>query len=183
MKKMINDVLIMILSVILMICTYYYLYPGYIQWTLFISLGVLLIFIVVDFLSCFRKMRNIKLPGKFGTKECRFVHEIILLDEQNRPIKSWNLTDKVAMLIGKENEQEPIDIDLSDCEYSALIDSQHAVLNFCKNAWYIEDLYSQNGLRIQKAEDGICYHVAKNRPCLLLAGDIVYIAKTKLLIT
>ncbi len=86
------------------------------------------------------------------------------------------------MIIGKKNDEEEVDVDLEDCEYSTFIDSQHAVLNFCLDSWYLEDLGSQNGVKIKKVEDGGCYQVT-NRPCRLSAGDIIYIANTRLLLT
>lgn len=46
----------------------------------------------------------------------------------------------------------------------------------------IEDLHSNNGVRIQKRRDGQCYKLAKDRPCKLIKGDIVLIANTKLLV-
>lgn len=111
------------------------------------------------------------------------IRELILLDENEKPVKSWDLTGKVSFLIGRDSAEEPVDADLQECEYSALIDYQHAVLNYCMDTWFIEDLNSQNGIRIRKIDDGICYKVIKSRPCRLMPGDMIYIANTKLLIT
>lgn len=110
------------------------------------------------------------------------IRQLILLDEHNKPIKSWDLSGKIAVVIGKRNDEEEVDVDLEDCEYSTFIDPQHATLNFCQNVWYIEDLGSQNGIQIKKVEDGICYKVL-NRPCRVMPGDIIYIANTRLLLT
>ena len=85
-------------------------------------------------------------------------------------------------LSGSKNTEEIMDIDLSDCEYSSFIDFQHAVLNFCLDQWYVEDLGSQNGVKVGKVEDGECYRVI-HRPCKVVAGDVLYIANTKLLLT
>ncbi|MDR1769854.1 MAG: FHA domain-containing protein [Hungatella sp.] len=108
--------------------------------------------------------------------------QLMLLDEHDKPLKSWDIAEKTALIIGKKNEEEDVDVDLEDCEYSAFIDNQHAVLNYCLDSWYLEDLGSQNGVRIRKAEDGICYQVT-GRPCRILAGDVIYIASTRLLLT
>ncbi|WP_313577867.1 FHA domain-containing protein [Lacrimispora sp.] len=108
--------------------------------------------------------------------------QLMLLDEHDKPLKSWDLAGKTALIVGKKNEGEDVDVDLEDCEYSAFIDNQHAVLNYCLDSWYLEDLGSQNGVRIRKAEDGICYQVT-GRPCRILAGDVIYIASTRLLLT
>lgn len=110
-------------------------------------------------------------------------YELVLLNEHDKPVRAWDLTGKTAMVIGRKSKQEDVDVDLSDCEYSALVNIHHAVLNFSLDAWYVEDLGSQNGIRITKAEDGVCYRVTANRPCKLSAGDVIYIAKTKLLFT
>ena len=105
-----------------------------------------------------------------------------MLDEQGKPIKSWNLEGKTSLIIGKSGKNQELDVDLSDCEYSSFIDFQHAVLNFCMDQWYIEDLESHNGVKVKKVEDGECYRVL-HRPCRVTAGDVLYIANTKLLLT
>lgn len=110
------------------------------------------------------------------------IQRLILLDEEGKPVKSWNLQGEVALVIGKAGKNQELDIDLSDCEYSSFIDFQHAVLNFCLDQWYVEDLGSQNGVKVRKVEDGECYRVI-HRPCKVVAGDILYIANTKLLLT
>lgn len=110
------------------------------------------------------------------------IQRLILLDEEGKPIKSWDLQGKVSQIIGRAGQDQELDIDLSDCEYSSFIDFQHAVLNFCLDQWYVEDLGSQNGIKVRKVEDGECYRVI-HRPCKVVAGDILYIANTKLLLT
>lgn len=110
------------------------------------------------------------------------IERLILLDEEGKPIKSWDLHGKVSQIIGKAGQDQELDIDLSDCEYSSFIDFQHAALNFCLDQWYIEDLGSQNGVKVRKVEDGECYKVI-HRPCKVVAGDILYVANTKLLLT
>ena len=114
--------------------------------------------------------------------EAHAIQKVILLDEDGKPIRSWDLQGKVSQIIGKAGQDQELDIDLSDCEYSSFVDFQHAVLNFCRDQWYIEDLGSQNGIKVRKSEDGECYRVI-HRPCRVAAGDILYIANTKLLLT
>jgi len=110
------------------------------------------------------------------------VQKLVLLDGQNRPVKSWDMQGRTSLIIGKADQSQEPDIDLSDCEYSSFIDFQHAVLNFTLDQWYVEDLESQNGVKVKKVEDGECYRVI-HRPCKVAAGDILYIANTKLLLT
>lgn len=119
--------------------------------------------------------------GSEQTAAAMIGHELILLDEHENPVKSWDLTGKTAVVLGRRHKDEDVDIDLNDCEFSALIDVQHAVLNYSLDNWYLEDLDSRNGIRIKKIEDGICYQVIQSRPCRICAGDVIYIAKTKLL--
>lgn len=110
------------------------------------------------------------------------IFRLILLDEQNKPVKSWDLSGKTSVVIGRRNAEEQIDVDLEDCEYGSFVDLQHAVLNFCHNSWFVEDLGSRNGVTIKKVEDGGSYKVL-GRPCMIVAGDIIYIANTRLLLT
>lgn len=109
------------------------------------------------------------------------VRQLILLDEYDKPVKSWDMTGRVSLIIGRAGQEE-VDVDLDDCEYSSFIDCQHAALNFTHDGWYVEDLESQNGIKVKKVEDGQCYRVL-GRPCRLSAGDILYIANTRLLLS
>lgn len=110
------------------------------------------------------------------------IERLILLDEQNKPVKSWDMEGRTAMLIGRSGGEEDVDVDLEDCAYSSFIDFLHAALNFAQDQWYVEDLGSQNGIKIRKAVDGECYKVM-GRPCKVEAGDILYIANTRLLLS
>ncbi|WP_349943847.1 FHA domain-containing protein [Lacrimispora sp. BS-2] len=137
---------------------------------------------VVDLLGQIREKGVRPKENSVGYSEEVRATQLMLLDEHDKPLKSWDIAEKTALIIGKKNEEEDVDVDLEDCEYSAFIDNQHAVLNYCLDSWYLEDLGSQNGVRIRKAEDGICYQVT-GRPCRILAGDVIYIASTRFLLT
>ena len=110
------------------------------------------------------------------------IRELVLLDESNKPIRSWNLAGRVSVIIGRANKEEDVDVDLEGCEYGAFVDYQHAALNYSLDQWYVEDLGSSNGVRVQKVEDGNCYRIT-DRPCRVMAGDVLYIANTRLLLT
>ncbi len=110
------------------------------------------------------------------------IQALLLLDEQNKPVRLWTMAGCTSLVIGRRNKEEQVDVDLEDCEYSTFVDFQHAALNFCLDRWYLEDLGSANGVRVQKAEDGCCYKVT-NRPCRVEAGDIIHIANTRLLLS
>ncbi|MCT4509794.1 MAG: FHA domain-containing protein [Tepidibacter sp.] len=120
------------------------------------------------------EINNIKTISNIGT--------VALVNEENQIIKEWDLFNKTALVIGRNSKEHEVDIDLSEATYASLIDPQHAVLNFASGSWYIEDLYSRNGISIEKIEDKIRYKLSKDKPCTLLKGDVVFIAKTKLLI-
>lgn len=148
----------------------------------------LIITVLIDgivIIDCFRQLGNPddRQAGKAQAAAGFPAHELVLLNEEEKPVRAWDLAGRTAMVIGRKSRDEQVDVDLSDCEYSALINVQHAALNYCLDSWYLEDLGSQNGIRIKKVEDGKCYQVAPNRPCKVVAGDVIYIAKTKLLFT
>lgn len=110
------------------------------------------------------------------------IRELLLLDENNKPVRSWNLAGRVSVIIGRAGKEEDVDVDLEGCEYGAFVDYQHAALNYSLDRWYVEDLGSSNGVRVEKVEDGNCYRIM-NRPCQVRAGDVLYIANTRLLLT
>lgn len=115
-------------------------------------------------------------------KNVEIIRQIVLLDEEERPIKTWDISGKVSLVIGKRNKEGDVDIDLSSCAYGALVEEYHAVLNYSSGSWFVEDVSLENGVRIKKVEDGQCYRIM-NRPCKIAAGDIIYIASTKLLLS
>lgn len=152
------------------------------RWPLFFALMALSLIALNNLIDQFTPREREEKYGNFEESD-HSVRELILLDENEKPVKAWDLAGKVSLLIGRDNPTEPVDVDLEECEYSALIDEQHAVLNYCMDAWYVEDLNSLNGIRVRKISDGLCYRVTKNRPCRLESGDLLFIANTKLLIT
>ena len=177
--KIAADILILLCSGILLLSMYIGNVDRRWFWTLMYILQFIMIGAAADLTAQIRKRAGTKhsLPADDMT-----IRQLVLLDEQNKPIKSWELSGKIAVIIGKKNEEEEVDVDLEDCEYSTFINPQHAALNFCQNFWYVEDLNSQNGVQVKKVEDGICYKVL-NRPCRVMPGDIIYIANTRLLLT
>ncbi|WP_459767662.1 FHA domain-containing protein [Alkaliphilus crotonatoxidans] len=107
---------------------------------------------------------------------------IALLNEEDEIIREWELYGKTAVVIGRNTKEIQVDVDLSDVTYASLIDPQHAVMNFASGNWYIEDVHSQNGIGLQKESERTSSRLAKDKPCKVIKGDIVLIAKTKLLI-
>lgn len=106
--------------------------------------------------------------------------ELLLLNEEDQPIASWDMFGKAALVIGRDVKENHVDINLSQSVYASLIDIEHAVLNYADNGWYIEDLGSQNGVVLQKAADGRKYKLSADQPCRLGKGDVIIIGLTKL---
>lgn len=149
---------------------------------LLLAVAVCTVWVLYDLFRPENKSRTENFQLEPEPVQAHGIQRLILLDQDGKPIKSWDLQGKVSQIIGKAGQDQELDIDLSDCEYSSFIDFQHAVLNFCLDQWYVEDLGSQNGVKVRKVEDGECYRVI-HRPCKVVAGDILYIANTKLLLT
>lgn len=150
------------------------------RWMLFplIMVAACMVLTLINRIASFRDKDTQESESYQG----RGLQRLILLDEQGKPVRSWSLEGKTSMIIGKSGQDQELDVDLSDCEYSSFIDFQHAVLNFSIDQWYVEDLESHNGVKVKKIEDGECYRVL-HHPCRVTAGDVLYIANTKLLLT
>ncbi|SFA80223.1 FHA domain-containing protein [Clostridium frigidicarnis] len=110
------------------------------------------------------------------------INTIALINEDNDVIREWIVSEKVSILIGKKTLNNEVHIDLTSSIYSLLIENEHAVLNHSGGRWYVEDLCSENGVSIQKIEDGEKYRLIKYSPCTIKKGDILFIAKAKLLL-
>lgn len=109
------------------------------------------------------------------------ITELLLLNEENQSMTSWNLYGKTGLVIGRDIGENSVDINLNNSIYASMIDVEHAVLNYSGNDWYVEDLGAKNGVSVQKS-DGRKYRLAPGKPCRLEAGDLIYIAMTRLLI-
>ncbi|MFO7820367.1 MAG: FHA domain-containing protein [Halanaerobacter sp.] len=114
--------------------------------------------------------------------EYQAVEKLSLKDEEGKIIKEWNLKDKTALLVGKKEEANNVDVDLSAATYSSLISREHAVLNNAENKWYFEDLDSLNGSGIRRSHNNKKFKVSSGQPYKLNTGDTLYIANTKLII-
>lgn len=179
------DMVILLCSVILCVQIYFEshrLEQSLLIFYLLVFVGVLALADLIYQVYCQKRKENIQEkqePSKTGVQE---TGRLILLDEEDQPVKSWDIAGRISILIGKSGGEDDVDVDLEDCAFSAFIDYEHAALNFCMEQWYIEDLGSQNGVRLRKADDGECYKVM-GRPCRVAPGDILYIAKTRLLLS
>ncbi|MFG6368883.1 MAG: FHA domain-containing protein [Lachnospiraceae bacterium] len=105
--------------------------------------------------------------------------ELVLLSEEDGRIASWYLYGKNGIVIGRDVGENQVTVNLDHTEYASMIDVEHAVLNFAKDAWYVEDISSKNGVRVQKS-DGRKYKIAYGKPCRLEQGDILFVGLARL---
>lgn len=109
------------------------------------------------------------------------VSKLILLSEDGRSRKIWDIRGKVSFLIGRNTKDNEVDIDLSEAEYSELVSRQHAVLNFAEGSWYIEDVGSSYGTGIKKVDEEK-FKLEAERLYEINSGDTLYIANTKIMV-
>lgn len=110
------------------------------------------------------------------------VSKIVLLDDDGERVKEWLIKGETSVLIGKKSDQGEVDIDLTDCEYASLVSLEHAVLNRVGAEWYIEDAESYSGTGIRKAGRSDANRLIAEEPVRVGAGDMIFIANTRLLI-
>ncbi|MGZ0050516.1 FHA domain-containing protein [Brevibacillus gelatini] len=121
-------------------------------------------------------------PDETEEKKDTGITKLVLLDEDGESVKEWFIQGATSLLIGKSTSQNEVDIDLSDAEYAALISKQHAVLNYASGNWFIEDIHSRNGTGIKQANSRDKNRLEIEQPYKVKAGDIIYIANTRLLL-
>ncbi|MBR6013848.1 MAG: FHA domain-containing protein [Selenomonadaceae bacterium] len=114
------------------------------------------------------------------TEVKKIVSKIYLIDRTGEEIFSWELYGKISMIIGKDIGENFVDIDLSRSPYAAMVDIEHAILNYSNGSWYIEDLDSRNGVAIKKAGQKKSYKLSATEPCKLDFGDIIFIGNCQL---
>ena len=102
------------------------------------------------------------------------------LSEKGDILKTWNLFNRTGLVIGRDYQENMVDIDLEKSPYAPLIDIEHAVLNYANSDWYIEDLASRNGTQLCKARDGRKYQLTAGEPCKVEIGDIIIVGMTQL---
>ena len=113
-------------------------------------------------------------PSKIRKLRNPSISTLVLLGEDDRPIRIWDLTGKVGLLIGKSSDDYQVDIDLSDTDYNTYIDPEHAVLNFQETGWWIQDTSSRNGVSILRK--GKELKLGTYAPAKLEPGDVICVA-------
>lgn len=116
------------------------------------------------------------------SKAQKTISKISLVDKNGATISSWELYGKISLIIGKDIGENFVDIDLSQSPYAAMVDVEHAILNYSNGNWYIEDLNSRNGIAIKKVGRKKSYKLSSTEPCKLDFGDIIFIGNCQLLV-
>jgi len=177
--KRLADIMVCSLSAAIVILSYIYMEESALRLIIYCVGAVLfvlfLIFTVADEDKAGKKRKKIR-SGRSGRGG---IHALALLDEEGGEITEWNIAGKISLLIGRDTKKDDVDINLMNTAFAGMVDRQHAVMNYTAGQWYIEDLDSTNGIRIQK-KDGRLYKISRNQPCLVEKGDIIFIGLTKL---
>jgi hypothetical protein len=113
-------------------------------------------------------------PLQKRKKEKLSISTLILLGEDDRPIKIWDLSGKVGLLIGKSSEEYQVDIDLSNTDYESFIDDEHALLNYTDTGWWVQNVSPRNEMSIKRKGNELL--LGTNAPAKLELGDVLHIA-------
>ena len=103
------------------------------------------------------------------------ISEIQLFGEDNNITDTWDIYGKTSVVFGRDEREFQVDVNLKNTDYAGTIDGEHAVMNYSNGSWYIEDLDSQNGTRIQRGGEGKKYKVSSREPCKVEKNDIIYL--------
>ena len=103
------------------------------------------------------------------------ISEILLLGEEGNVTAVWDIYGKTSIVFGKDERENQVDVNLKNTDYAGTIDGEHAVMNYSDGSWYIEDLDSENGTRLQRGGEGRKYRVSSREPCRVEKNDIIYL--------
>ncbi len=170
-KKSTLDIAILISCTTGIILSYVYLEdPMEKQVSLGILIAVGIVFLVLTIADTQRK----ECTGGYGGKR-RGISEILLLGEENNVTAVWDIYGKTSVVFGKDERENQVDVNLKNTDYAGTVDGEHAVMNFSNGSWYIEDLDSENGTRLQRGGEGKKYRVSSREPCRVEKNDIIYL--------
>lgn len=103
------------------------------------------------------------------------ISELLLLGEEDNITDIWDIYGKTSIVFGRDEGAFQVDVNLKNTDYAGTVDGEHAVMNYSGGSWYIEDLDSENGTRIQRGGEGKMYKVSSREPCRVERGDIIYL--------
>ncbi len=170
-KKATLDITIVVSCLTGMVLSYVYL-ENFIEKQVSLSiLGTVgILFLILWFAdgSKYRRQRD------YGTERTE-ISEILLLGEDNNITDTWDIYRKTSIVFGKDEGENQVDISLKNTDYAGTVDGEHAVMNYSSGSWYIEDLDSENGTRIQRNGEDKPYRVSSREPCKVEKGDVIYL--------
>ena len=111
------DMVILLCSVILCVQIYFEshrLEQSLLIFYLLVFVGVLALADLIYQVYCQKRKENIQEkqePSKTGVQE---TGRLILLDEEDQPVKSWDIAGRISILIGKSGGEDDVDVDLDD---------------------------------------------------------------------
>lgn len=144
----------------------------------FIAVGVMIF--AHSAWTLYRALMTRNVAEKISERQLNTITQITLLNNEGASVFSWELYGKTSAVIGKDVGENWVDIDLSRSPYAAMIDVQHAILNYANGNWYIEDVGSANGISIKKFDDNEIYRLSASEPCKLDLGDMIFIGMCQL---
>lgn len=170
-KKSTLDIAILISCITGIILSYVYLEnPMEKQVSLGILIAVGIVFLVLAIADTQKKERT----DRYGGKR-KGISEILLLGEEDNVTAVWDIYGKTSVVFGKDERENQVDVNLKNTDYAGTVDGEHAVMNFSNGSWYIEDLDSENGTRLQRGGEGKKYRVSSREPCRVEKNDIIYL--------
>ena len=131
-------------------------------------------------LTLYRALTAKQATDTVDEAERNAITQIALLNKDDEIVRSWELYGKTSAVIGKDIRENHVDIDLGWTAYAAMIDVEHAVLNFAGGDWYVEDLDSENGISVKKIASAEPFKLSASQPCKLDLGDIIFVGMCRL---
>ena len=170
-RKLTLDIAIIISAITGTVLSYAYLQDPLERCISLAVLGVFaLIFTVLAVLDATEGRRVLR----YGVNR-RGMSELLLLDEDGGVTDTWDIYGKTSIVFGRDEGEFQVDVNLKNTDYAGTVDGEHAVMNYSGGSWYIEDLDSENGTRIQRGGEGKMYKVSSREPCRVERGDIIYL--------
>ena len=110
------------------------------------------------------------------------ITRFVLMSENGAREKEWYVSGANGFLIGKGTAGGEVDIELGDTQYSDYVSREHAVLNFVKGFWYIEDLSSKSGVGLKKKGKDFALRLKPEVLYKVDVGDVIYISKVRIMV-
>ena len=139
-----------------------------------VSLTILIVVGILFLILAIADAQGKERTGKYGGRR-RGISEILLLGEENNVTAVWDIYGKTSVVFGKDERENQVDVNLKNTDYAGTVDGEHAVMNYSNGSWYIEDLDSENGTRLQRSGEGKKYRVSSREPCKVEKNDIIYL--------